>query len=52
MTTSLEMVKRRVEVARPDGVRGQGGAGLELDLMILEVYSNLNLGDPCRVQRY
>jgi len=52
MTTSLEMFKRRVEVALTDLVRGHGGDGLELDLMILEVYSNLNLGDPCRVQRY
>ena len=38
---SLEVFKNCADVALRDGVSGHGGAGLELDLVILEDFSNL-----------
>ena len=39
---SLEVFQNRVDVALMDVVSGHGGHGLELDMVILEVFSNLN----------
>ena len=38
---SLEVFKNCADVALRDVVSGHGGAGLELDLVILEDFSNL-----------
>ena len=38
---SLEVFKNWADVALRDVVSGHGGAGLELDLVILEDFSNL-----------
>ena len=39
---SLEVFKNRVDVALRTWFTSRGGVGVRLDLMILEVYSNLN----------
>ena len=39
---SLEVFKNCVDVALRNMVNGHGGNGLGLDLMILELFSNLN----------
>ena len=41
-TPSLEVFKNHGDVAMRDMVNGHGGNGLGLDLMILELFSNLN----------
>ena len=39
---SLEVFKNHIDVALRDVVSGHGGGGLGLNLVILEVFSNLN----------
>ena len=41
-SSSLEVFKNRGDVALGDMVSGQGGDGLGLNLVILEVFSKLN----------
>ena len=42
MLGSLEVLQSHGDVALRDMVIGHGGDGLELDLVILEIFSNLN----------
>jgi len=42
MLGSLEVLQSHGDVALRDMVSGHGGDGLELDLVILEIFSNLN----------